>query len=354
MKKILLAVILICVGVSLALAASDEGQLASQMSRLEEVVYGQARLGGLDARLGAVEKDLFGRELPGSLAERSNALANFIEQGSGDQPSLLFKLGVIEWAAASKGGDRLAPLTKRVPELEASLEGEAMSEKPLAMRVERLLSKVVSEPLAVQSATLPTDTVVRAELLQDLKPATTKKGDVIQAVLTHDVVIEPNLLVAPRGSLLQGVVTKVKKPGIFGQPSEIRFNVDKLLPLGPDPIPLAQGDASKKAAQFELSYASAAGASILGAAVLGPVGLVGGLFVRGNAKTIPAGTVFYAQTVQEQSVQAYVVPASLNSMLQTKFIDESAGNAGKSPAVKSSDAPKKPASKNADREVDSL
>lgn len=358
MKKLLLALAGLLLSATALLAnpgtETDDSVIFRQVDHLETVLYGQSRTGGLLARLSEAEKDLFGRELPGSLAERQAALINFIERGAPEQPSLLCKLGVIEWALESGTSLRREPLVKSVPELESRLDGVAMSDKPLAMRIERILTKLVSEPVSWQEVSLPKSTVIRLELLQDLNPATTKKGDHILAALTRDLVAgNDSLLVAPRGSLVTGVVTKVKKPGVFGQSSQILYTADVLQGLGPDPINLEQGESSKKAAEFEMSHASAAGASILGAAVLGPVGLVGGLFVRGNSKIIPAGTVFYAETAQTATTMGYPVPDGLRPMIKSQFIegDEGAGDVS-SPSSGDTAAPSK--TNTVQREVDSL
>ena len=42
--------------------------------------------------------------------------------------------------------------------------------------------------------------------------------------------------------------------------------------------------------------AMAAGASLAGIAILGPIGIIGGAFVNGKNIDLPAGTEFYIQT----------------------------------------------------------
>ena len=51
--------------------------------------------------------------------------------------------------------------------------------------------------------------------------------------------------------------------------------------------------------------AGAVGASAAGAIILGPVGLVGGLFVHGNEVDIPAGTTMYAETKDNAEVVGF-------------------------------------------------
>ena len=50
------------------------------------------------------------------------------------------------------------------------------------------------------------------------------------------------------------------------------------------------------------NLAMAAGASLAGIAVLGPVGIIGGVFVKGKNIDLPAGTEVYVQTSKEISV----------------------------------------------------
>jgi len=87
------------------------------LSHIETLTYGQPKSGGLMSRLAEIEKVYFGRELPGSLAERQQAFLNFLENGLPEQPSFIFKLGVAEWVVTQQVGegnlkDRLEALEK--------------------------------------------------------------------------------------------------------------------------------------------------------------------------------------------------------------------------------------------------
>jgi hypothetical protein len=55
----------------------------------------------------------------------------------------------------------------------------------------------------------------------------------------------------------------------------------------------------------------AGAASIGGAILLGPAGLIGGLFIRGNSVKIPEGTIMFLETSGDVRVSAYPVPESL-------------------------------------------
>ena len=60
--------------------------------------------------------------------------------------------------------------------------------------------------------------------------------------------------------------------------------------------------------------AGAVGASAAGAIILGPVGLVGGLFVHGNEVDIPAGTTMYAETKENAEVVGFKENGVMDNM----------------------------------------
>lgn len=317
MRKVLLGLVLAACVVVIggAAALAQEGQsTVVVMGKAEQLLYGSERTGGLVERLNAVEKELFGRELPGSIAERQTALLNFIEKGSSGQPSVLFKLGVAEWAVSRKI-DVFSPVVKRVENLEIQLSGAPKVDKPVAMRLESLVNLLLTDGVTMQDAELPAATVIKASLVRTLSPKNVKKGDLVDLILESDLAEGTNL-VAPKGSRVLAAVTSVSKPRSFGRPGEVKISVEKLFPLGGEEVPLTVGDASKKAAETHSSELAAAGTSFVGAILLGPVGLAGGFLVRGDVKEIPAGAALFAQTADVARVSSYPVPAGLQGMIQ--------------------------------------
>lgn len=65
-----------------------------------------------------------------------------------------------------------------------------------------------------------------------------------------------------------------------------------------------QGPEAKEKMKSEFK---AAGASVAGAALLGPIGLVGGFFVKGKSIELPEGTLVYVQPEANTTVQGVVV-----------------------------------------------
>ena len=287
------------------------------MERVETIVYGEASKGGLIERLNTIEKELFGRSLPGSISERHTAMLNFLEVGTADQPSMLFKLGVAEWIVGQYTQSQKGAL-KRLEKLETDLDGDMQYGKPVAMRVERILATLVADPVTFQELTLPGATVLRVRFMEELSPAKSKKGDFVALALTDDLFLD-KCLVAPRGSRIETYVREVKQPRAFGVPGEVRLEFRSLMPLGPQRPLVGIGDAAKKATEEaqkskdrgEGAIIGAGAASIAGAALLGPVGLVGGLFIRGNSIRIPEGSIMFLETSGDVRVSGYPVPESL-------------------------------------------
>ena len=59
------------------------------------------------------------------------------------------------------------------------------------------------------------------------------------------------------------------------------------------------GEESKQEMQ---NMAMAAGASVAGMLLLGPIGIIGGAFVKGKNIDLPEGTELYIQTENEESL----------------------------------------------------
>lgn len=309
--KVFLALFLVLV---LAAAASAEETVFQTLGEIENLVYGkEVAGGGLVSRLGQVEKDLFGRELPGSLSERQQSLLAFLKKGTQGQPSFLFKLGVAEWAVLKQVRPEMAA-SARIGDLETQLEGAAQEGKPLAMRLERLTSVLLPEPISGKAADVTGQLVFKVALGQTLSAKTAKAGDPVKMRLSEDFAVG-DTLVAPKGSLILGHVDSVQPPRSFGRKAEVRLAFDNLLPLGPEPIGVFMGEQARKAAKSDETIAAAAGASFLGLLLLGPVGLAGGLLVRGDATVIEEGTPFYLETSELTTVTGYPVPRGLKGML---------------------------------------
>lgn len=285
------------------------------LERCETIVYAQTQTGALLPRLARLEKDVFGRELPGSLTERQTAMLKFLEQGTETSPSLLYKVAIVEWGTTKKIMPEMG-LARRLDAVEIIIDG-AITSGPIASRAERLLEKILPENTNFASTTLPKGTVVKAQLLKTLTVRTCKPGDKVALGLLNEIK-QDGIIVAPAGSRLLATITKVKAPRSFGRSSEIEMQFDTLETIQPKQIPVGIGEFAKKAEQVDASTVGAIGASFAGAVILGPVGLVTGAFIRGNDKQLKEGTVFYLETAEDAEVNGYKIPESISPYADSK------------------------------------
>ncbi|NLV82365.1 MAG: hypothetical protein GXZ18_05065 [Synergistaceae bacterium] len=298
------------------------------LDRIETIVYGAPQSGGLLPRLSKAEKDVFGRELPGSLTERQTAIHDFLEKETATQPSLLFKLAVVEWAVAREAHPTW-PLSKRVETLESITDGTATG-GALSARIERMIAKTLPEGVLSTSTSLPATTIVKASLSKTLSVRNIKVDDKIVLKLIEDVIVNGNL-VAPKGSRVLAHISKVKPPRSFGRGSEIDIEFDSLEALGPNFVLVKIGESAKKAMEADAALYGAAGASIAGAVLLGPLGLAGGFLIRGSDKQIKEGTIFYVETGDTANVSGYKIPGQISSIVTSGDISAPQGSSPVNP-----------------------
>ncbi|MDR1580237.1 MAG: hypothetical protein LBS35_07755 [Synergistaceae bacterium] len=330
MKRIMFGMLffslLLCVCRAYAAAetpADEETPQQESLQRVETVVYGAPSAGGLLLRLAKVERDLFGMELPGSLTERQQALLNFIEAGTPTQPSLMFKVGVAEWVTLSKVTPSL-PLSDRMSNLEITLEGEPQI-GALSARLERVLTKLLPDGVHSAQAQIPAATILKAAFAKTLTVRNVSKGDIVELSITEDCVVGGVLAVA-KGNRVFAEVTKVKMPRSFGRPSEISVEFREAEGIGGGHVPVTLGPQAKKAMEIDSGTIGAAGASIAGAVLLGPLGLAGGFLVRGSDKQIPAGSRVYVETSEDASLVGYSIterPSPAETAIGTTTYDNS-------------------------------
>jgi hypothetical protein len=133
---------------------------------------------------------------------------------------------------------------------------------------------------------IPKSTLVRLRIEDDLSTRRNRRGDMVRLTVVDDVRIGSTKVVA-RGALAQAQLTQVRGPGRFGRNGSLRLTYLFVTSTRGQQIGIALGNRATKTNQ---SMGLAAGASAGGFLVLGPIGLVGGVFVRGHHIDIPKGT----------------------------------------------------------------
>lgn len=139
---------------------------------------------------------------------------------------------------------------------------------------------------------LPTDTMVRIKILDQIDSKNWKEGDQFPYEVAQDVVVDGQVAI-PAGTKGAGVVSRARRAGSFGKEGKIELSFGSIQVVGGRNVELIL---SEKARQGNDKDGLAAGASLAGLAVAGPVGLIGGLFVKGKNVTIPAGSEMYVAT----------------------------------------------------------
>ena len=91
--------------------------------------------------------------------------------------------------------------------------------------------------------------------------------------------MDGNVLLVPAGTVGSGTITSLKKARSFGRNGVLDITFDTIPAIDGTEFTAVQGKEAKDKTRSEVK---AAGASVAGAVLLGPVGLVGGAFVKGK------------------------------------------------------------------------
>lgn len=132
---------------------------------------------------------------------------------------------------------------------------------------------------------------------QNLTDKAAKEGDRVNLHVDKDVLVDGKTVIAS-GTKVTGTITKVHGRARYGVNARIQMLID--------PIPAVDG--SKIAVGYKTKStekgqtAGAAGATIGGAAVLGPIGLVGGYFVVGKHVNVKPGDKMTVTADQDDQI----------------------------------------------------
>ena len=143
------------------------------------------------------------------------------------------------------------------------------------------------------------DSLIKVRLLSELDSRRSKKGDSFAFEVVDSVLFQGKQVI-PAKSRGTGTVSRVVRRGRWGRMGRITCDFDSVVTPGGQRISLLM---SKKARNRNEQEGYAAGASMVGLMALGPVGLVGGMFVKGKDVTIPKGSVFFLGVKEDVDVR---------------------------------------------------
>lgn len=298
-KKLACVLAVMAVCGTMAAGAADY-TILEKAEKVETTVYGTTQTGSLNNRINSLDKLLNGTTtVNGSIQNQTNELYKDVYGSNGSDLSLLAAVNLMQWQYSGQITDE--PLLVQVQELEEGIDGKVMSGS-LVNRIAALRSALLGNKRYIsQSTVIPKGTIVTLQNVDALDSKTAQEGDTVRFTVADDVLVG-DVIAIPKGMEAEGTITKARKSGRFGKDGKIEITYHTVRAADGTPVPLIIGEKVKE--QYK-NTASAVGASAAGAIILGPVGLVGGLFVHGNDVEIPAGTDMYVETADNVSVVGF-------------------------------------------------
>lgn len=330
MKKRILALVMSSLLGATVFAAPTT--VLEKAQEVELLVYGAVQPGSLTDRVEQLQKDVFGSVKAGELPEQIDDIYHKVDRSDSGM-TLREKVDALQWNY--EGGVTQEPLATRVEKLERSVWGKP-SAGSLESREMKLEEALIGRDFALvaREATLPQSHVFKIALTEPLSTKNSKEGQAFSFAVAEDVVVD-NVLLVPKNTVGTGHITELQKPRSFGRAAKLDLVFDQVKTIDGTEFALEQGAEAKEAIKSEVK---AAGASVAGAALLGPIGLIGGFFVKGQDIDYPQGTVFYVQPlvqVTSYGPVAGVVPAAPKSepAVETKAVEKPAAESVASEAT---------------------
>lgn len=288
---------------SLALAADNPALSTNQkLDKVETMLYGSVQGGSLIARMDAAENDVYGIATSDPVLDRITRMYDYLVgiPASGEA-SFATKLNVVEWRLKESMSG--APAKARLEDAEVLLNG-VPSVGALALRLDSLLKATAYADgvVPVQMVTLPKDSLLKIEFTEEFSSRTNKAGDEVHFKAADNLYVN-DVLVLPKGATGIGRIKKIRKPSAFGRDARIDINFVYVYGLDGTRIPIYVGDLAEQEAK---TIAAGVGVSVAGCIALGPVGLIGGAFVKGKQVVIPAGTLSVVQTSEDKQIQGAI------------------------------------------------
>lgn len=302
MKKQVLTLLMASLLTGTAFAAP--GTVTEKTQVLETTVYGAPQDGAVVDRINQLDETVYGNGFSGNsatLSKRVDSLYDSVE-GSGTSISLREEMDALEYTYQNSIND--GSLVERVEKMERSVNGR-IANGPLKKRIISLKTKVYGSNVTLtnQVGTLASDHVFKVILNDAVSTKTSHEGDVIKFTVAENV-MDGNVLLVPAGTVGSATITTLKKARSFGRNGALDITFDSVPAIDGTEFTAIQGDEAKEKTKGEIK---AAGASIAGAVLLGPVGLVGGAFIKGKNIDYPVGSTVFIQPQDSVSIQGLVI-----------------------------------------------
>lgn len=288
---------------NMALAAVAPSKPAGEkLAIVEHMLYGNAQEGSLIQRMDAIEHDVYGIATGDPVLDRISRMYDYLAGiPSSGEASFTTRLNVVEWRL--KESMSSSPARQRIEEAETLLNG-APGSGAYAIRLEQLLklTAYADGVVPTQVVTLPKDTLLKIAFMDTFGSRDNKVGDKVHFKAVDNLYVN-DVLVLPKGATGIGEIKKIRKPKAFGRDGRVDINFVHIFGIDGTKIPIYVGDLAEQEAK---TVAGAAGVAVGGMILLGPVGAIGGAFVKGKQVEIPAGTVTVVQTGADTEIQGAI------------------------------------------------
>lgn len=270
------------------------------LALVEEILYGRTQEGSLLSRLERAEADVLGApDSGGAFLVRVQRLVSLLTGAEGEI-SLKMKLNAVEWAMFQSINEGPS-IARRLDRLETAMFGETYGSQSIVARLDSLLQLMwPGGRIYVVERDVPKGTLIKIELLTELNSERSRPNDVVSYRVVEDVRID-NAIVIPAGTVGQGHIVSVQSAGRLGQDGLVQVDFGQVAAMDSTMVKIA---VAERATERNRSLELAAGASIAGVVLLGPVGLAAGYLVRGREHIVPVGTTFYAEMATDVRVNA--------------------------------------------------
>ena len=292
--SVLLCAVLLVSSMGISAAATPD-TVQDRLELIEKDTYGTPQTGALLDRIAKLETDYDGAHRTGSLMARVNALYDEVYTNS-TKPSILAELNALEWNVSHEVS--MESVENRVANMEIDLAGKT-SEGTYEKRI-AALSQISfgSAELPMGAVSVPAGTLIKVALVTPVSTKNIKVGDTVRYKVAEDVIVDGSLVFA-KGLPGEGVVTKAKPARNFGRNAQVEVDFKQTKAIDGTEVDTFVGEEAKKEMK---QLAMAAGASLAGIVVLGPIGVIAGAFVNGKNIELPAGTEVYIQTKAERTL----------------------------------------------------
>lgn len=270
--------------------------LPNRIGDLEEMIYGRTHPGSLVERLERLERDLWGETRTGPLLARVEAINDELTRSGMEGSSLLLRLNAVEWMLNQEVTSG-QPLARRIEQVEVGVWGERQT-GPFSQRLANMMELVwPGGRLNVAEVEVPAQTLVKIRLLEEVNSGNARVDQLVPYRVASDVMVDGRL-VLPAGTEGKARVVKVEAAGSLGRSGRVELDFGVVRAIDGTDVRM---NVDERAAE-QNAQAAAAAASVAGAVLLGPIGLVSGYFVRGQDHVIPAGSEFYVEVVNPVKV----------------------------------------------------